>query len=215
MFPKIKRLLSICGGYLKELWGRMCGMPTLFAFLTLLQVLMGSLMILHLRMEMPLLLWLGGYIASTAILPQRWWRIAWTSLIVLLSALLFIYEYYLLTEYGTLLTQTVLLQYYTPCADDVCRSLLPWSMPMHTLLEAIGLLCGISLVTWSTRKGWGVLFMLLLLLISGIPHTSKLSPIVAGGISNHEAYTLAHEYNMMSRYVATTLGVFTNQKRYD
>ena len=193
MFPKIKRLLSICGGYLKELWGRMRSMPTLFAFLTLLQVLMGS----------------------PAILPQRWWRIAWTSLIVLLSALLFIYEYYLLTEYGTLLTQTVLLQYYTPCADDVCRSLLPWSMPMHTLLEAIGLLCGISLVTWSTRKGWGVLFMLLLLLISGIPHTSKLSPIVAGGISNHEAYTLAHEYNMMSRYVATTLGVFTNQKRYD
>ena len=86
---------------------------------------------------------------------------------------------------------------------------------MHTLLEAIGLLCGISLVTWSTRKGWGVLFMLLLLFISGIPHATKLSPIVAGGISNHEAYTLAHEYNMMSRYVATTLGVFTNQKRYD
>ena len=64
MFPKIKRLLSICGGYLKELWGRMRSMPTLFTFLTLLQVLMGSLMILHLRMEMPLLLWLGGYIAS-------------------------------------------------------------------------------------------------------------------------------------------------------
>ena len=222
MIPKIKRLLSICGGYLKQLWGRMCSMPNLFAFLTLLQVLMGSLMILHLRMEMPLLLWLGGYIASTAILmtlpailPQRWWRITWTSLIVLLSALLFIYEYYLLTEHGTLLTQTVLLQYYTPRADEVCSSLLPWAMPMHTLLEAIGLLCGISLVTWLTRKGWGLVSMLLVVLISGIPHATQLSPIVAGGISNEEAYTLAHEYNMMSRYVATTMGVFTNQKRYD
>ncbi|WP_308559429.1 phosphoethanolamine transferase [uncultured Porphyromonas sp.] len=221
MIPKIKRLLSICGGYLKQLWGRMCSMPNLFAFLTLLQVLMGSLMILHLRMEMPLLLWLGGYIAGTAILmtlpailPQRWWRITWTSLIVLLSAVLFIYEYYLLTEYGTLLTQTILLQYYMP-ANEVCRSLLPWSMPMHTLLEAIGLLCGISLVTWLTRKGWGLVFMLLLVLISGIPHATQLSPIVAGGISNDEAYTLAHEYNMMSRYIGTTLGVFANQKRYD
>ena len=86
---------------------------------------------------------------------------------------------------------------------------------MRTLLEAIELLCGISLVTWSTRKGWGVLFMLLLLLISGIPHATKLSPIVADGISNDEAYTLAHEYNMMSRYIGTTLGVFANQKRYD
>lgn len=222
MIPKIKKLLSICGGYLKQLWRRMCSMPTLFAFLTLLQVLMGSLMILHLRMEMPLLLWVGGYIASTAILmtlpailPQRWWRITWTSLIVLLSAVLFIYEYYLLTEHGTLLTQTVLLQYYTPSANEVCRSLLPWTMPMHTLLEAIGLLCGISLVTWSTRKGWGVVAMLLLLLVSGLPHATKLSPIVADGISNEEAYKLAHEYNMMSRYVATTLGVFANQKRYD
>ena len=221
MIPKIKRLLSICGDYLKQLWGRMCSMPTLFAFLTLLQVLMGSLMILHLRMEMPLLLWLGGYIAGTAILmtlpailPQRWWRITWTSLIVLLSAVLFIYEYYLLTQHGTLLTQTVLLQYYMP-ADEVCRSLLPWSMPMHTLLEAIGLLCGISLVTWSTRKGWGVLFMLLLVLISGVPHAMQISPIVVEGISNDEAYTLAHEYNMMSRYIGTTLGVFANQKRYD
>lgn len=222
MIPKIKRLLSICGDYLKQLWGRMCSMPTLFAFLTLLQVLMGSLMILHLRMEMPLLLWLGGYIAGTAILmtlpailPQRWWRITWTSLIVLLSAVLFIYEYYLLTQHGTLLTQTVLLQYYTPRADEVYHSLLLWSIPMRTLLEAIELLCGISLVTWSTRKGWGVLFMLLLLLISGIPHATKLSPIVADGISNDEAYTLAHEYNMMSRYIGTTLGVFANQKRYD
>ncbi len=222
MFPKIKRLLSICGHYLKQLWGRMCGMPTLFAFLTLLQVLLGSLMILHLRMEMPLLLWLGGYIAGTAmlmtlpaILPQRWWRITWTSLIVLLSAVLFIYEYYLLTEHGTLLTQTVLLQYYTPRADEVCRSLLLWSIPMRTLLEAIGLLCGISLVTWLTHKGWGLVFMLLLVLISGIPHATQLRPIVADGISNEEAYTLAHEYNIVNRYVATTLGVFANQKRYD
>ncbi len=222
MFSKIKRLLSICGGYLKQLWGRMCGMPTLFAFLTLLQVLMGSLMILHLRMEMPLLLWLGGYIASTAILmtlpailPQRSWRITWTSIIVLLSAVLFIYEYYLLTEHGTLLTQTVLLQYYTPQADDVCRSLLPWSMPMHTLLEAIGLLCGISLVTWLIRKGWCWEAIVLLILAFGLPHTYKIKGIVTDGITNTEAYTLAHEYNMMSRYIGTTLGVFANQKRYD
>ena len=99
MFPKIKRLLSICGHYLKQLWGRMCGMPTLFVFLTLLQVVMGGLMLIHLSLEMPLLYWVGGYIVGTvtlmtlpAILPQRWWRIAWTSLIVLLSAVLFIYE---------------------------------------------------------------------------------------------------------------------------
>lgn len=197
-------------------------MPTLFVFLTLMQVVMGGLMILHLHMEMPLLLWLGGYIASTAILmtlpailPQRWWRITWTSLIVLLSGVLFIYEYYLLTEHGTLLTQTVLLQYYTPRADEVCRSLLLWSIPLRSLLKSIGLLCVISLATWLIHKGWRWEAFVLLILAFGLPHTYKIKGIVANGITNTEAYTLAHEYNMMSRYIGTTLGVFANQKRYD
>lgn len=114
MIPKIKKaslhLWGVSQGVVGSAW---CGMPTLFTFLTL-TVPWGSndTVPSYGDASAPLAGRLYRLHSDTDDAPchtaQRCWRISWTSLIVLLSALLFIYEYYLLTEHGTLLTQTVL-----------------------------------------------------------------------------------------------------------
>lgn len=222
MISKGTKLISTCGHYLKQLWRRMCAMPTLFVFLTLLQVVMGVIMMVELRERISLPLFLGGYLVGTAfmmtlpaLLPRRGWRIAWTTLLVVLSALLFIYEYYLLTQQGTLVTQTVLLQYCASNPEEVQTALLPWGMPLRTLLEALAILAGIVIVTRLIRKGWILGAVLLAILTIGSAHIHQMRKLIADGITNDEAYELSHAYNMVSRYIGTTLGVFANQDRYD
>ncbi|GEM_PF-577475 len=221
MFSKGTKIVSSCGIFFKQLWQRMCAMPVLFIFLTILQIVMGGLMMLLLEKEIPLTLWLGGYIVNTAILmllpallPQRWWRLTWTVIILVLSGLLFIYEYYLLTRQSTLLTQTVVLQYLTPRAEEVRTPLLLWSIPICTLLEALGLLIGMCIVTWLIRKRAILASVLLVILIFGSSHIIGMNRLIADGITNDEAHILSHEYNMVSRFIGTTLGVFADQARY-
>lgn len=143
---------------LRKIWERMREQTFLALFLPLMQLFLLCLY-LYTSGQMVsgsvLVNWLGGcvlLVGSCALLvslPQRKLiRYGLSGVVVLLLSLLFIYEYYLITDVQVLVNDSVALQYRQLPGEGVDSRLLLSSIPTMSWLKAIGWLLILALASY-------------------------------------------------------------------
>ena len=177
---------------LSKIWERMREQTFLALFLPLMQLFLLCLYLYtsgQLVSGSVLVNWLGGcvlLVGSCTLLvslPQRKLiRYGLSGVVVLLLSLLFIYEYYLITDVQVLLNDSVALQYRQLPGEGVDSRLLLSSIPTMSWLKAIGWLLILALASygaiWLYRyrredlRPWRLIACILLL---GVPTYSRHS----------------------------------------
>ena len=210
---------------LSNIWRRMREQTFLTLFLPLMQLFLLCLY-LYTSDQMIngaiLANWLGGsvlLVGSCVLLvslPQRKLiRYGLSGVVVLLLSLLFIYEYYLITDVQVLFNDSVALQYRQLPGEGVDSRLLLSSIPTMSWLKATGWLLLLALSSYGAiwlyhyrreaLRPWRLIACILLLAVpTYIVVTVRAQRDV--DVRLQESYDYYRSADMVNRYIATTRG---------
>lgn len=210
---------------LNNIWRRMREQTFLTLFLPLMQLFLLCLYLYTSDQMIDgaiLVNWLGGsvlLVGSCVLLvslPQRKLiRYGLSGVVVLLLSLLFIYEYYLITDVQVLFNDSVALQYHQLPGDGLDSRLLLSSIPTMSWLKATGWLLLLALSSYGAiwlyhyrreaLRPWRLIACILLLAVpTYIVVTVRAQRDV--DVRLQESYDYYRSADMVNRYIATTRG---------